>query len=815
MTDKRISLRVGEKLTPSNRLLSYGVALLSTALALAIALLLDPAIDPAPTSLFFMAVMVTAWYGGLRPGLVATILSALAINYYFVEPYHSLTIADLGSVVRVGVYVTAALLISGLNESRRIALHREQKLRAVSETAQSEAQAAKERLETVLSSIDDGFYVLDRNWRYTYVSDRYCEMTGMQREKLLGHKIWDLFPDAVDTDFYVQLQRAMTEQTPAQFEYFDATWNHWYEYRVYPSPDGITVLIAEITDRKQTEAALRQSEARFRRIFECNMVSMGIWTSSGGILQANDALLDLVGYTRQELEAGQINWQKITPPEWLPMDDRSLAEIASKGFSTPFEKEYIHKQGHRIPILIGGASFLDDPESGIFFAIDLSDRKQTEAALQESEARFRLMAETIQDVFWITDFRIPQILYVSPAYEQIWGHSPEEIYRDYTLWANTIHPDDRQRTLEIAATCGNNDIVEQEYRIVRPDGNIRWIRDRGFAVRDEAGEIQQVVGIAQDITDYKLAIEALRQSEERLRLAMEGAQMATWDVDLITGKAIWSELHFTMLGYEPTPTGEATEVMWSSRIHLDDLDRVIQEWHQSRQEHRLYRAEYRVIRADNHQISWLAGLGSFTYDQNGEAVRSIGVLFDITDRKQAEVALQQREAELRLVTNAVPALISFVDSNQCYRFNNRAYEEWFGHLAAEIYGKHLREVLGETAYEEIRPYVEQVLAGQQVSFESQVAYKDGGTRYVSATYVPRINSQGTVEGFVALVSDISDRKRAEAALRQSEERYRSLVEVTPQLVWTADAQGRNDYVNQQMCDYIGLPSEQLLGFGRK
>nr|WP_235082880.1 PAS domain S-box protein [Chlorogloeopsis fritschii] len=671
-------MRVGKKLTPSNRLLSYGVALLSTALALAIALLLDPAIDPAPTSLFFMAVMVTAWYGGLRPGLVATMLSALAINYYFVEPYHSLKIADLGSLVRVGVYVTAALLISGLNESRRIALHREQKLRAVSETAQREAQAAKERLETVLSSIDDGFYVLDRNWRYTYVSDRYCEMTGMQREKLLGHKIWDLFPDAVDTDFYVQLQRAMTEQTPAQFEYFDATWNHWYEYRVYPSPDGITVLIAEITDRKQTEAALqqskqrlhilansvpsivwtaapdgtiiwtsddwytytgitpqqnacnwtqvlhpddmkrclnqwhdalergvayeievrnrrhdgeyrwfltkalpmrddggwitawfgsttdihdkklaeealRQSEARFRRIFECNMVPMGIWNISGGILQANHALLDLIGYTRQELEAGQINWQNITPPEWLSVDKRSLAEIATKGFSTPFEKEYIHKQGHRIPILIGGASFLDDPESGIFFAIDLSDRKQ------------------------------------------------------------------------------------------------------------------------------------------------------------------------------------------------------------------------------------------------------------------AEVALQQREAELRLVTNAVPALISFVDSNQCYRFNNRAYEEWFGHLAAEIYGKHLREVLGETAYEEIRPYVEQVLAGQQVSFESQVAYKDGGTRYVSATYVPRINSQGTVEGFVALVSDISDRKRAEAALRQSEARYRYLIEVTPQLVWTADAQGYNDYVNQQMCDYIGLPCEQLLG----
>jgi PAS domain S-box-containing protein len=161
--------------------------------------------------------------------------------------------------------------------------------------------------------------------------------------------------------------------------------------------------------------------------------------------------------------------------------------------------------------------------------------------------------------------------------------------------------------------------------------------------------------------------------------------------------------------------------------------------------------------------------------------------------ESAQGELRQREAELSLITNAVPVLISFVDTEQRYRFNNRTYEEWFGHSAAQVYGKTLWEVLGETAYQTIRPYVEQVLAGQQVSFESEVPYQDGGTRYIQATYVPRFDSQGRVEGFVVLVKDISqeqaalrDRKQAEAALRQSEERLRIAQQAAKAGVWDWD-----------------------------
>ncbi|WP_224087452.1 ATP-binding protein [Nostoc sp. MS1] len=144
-----------------------------------------------------------------------------------------------------------------LSQLRRDAMQQEQKLRL-------ESQTAKQRVETILSSINDGFYVLDRDWRYTYVNDRLCEMLRMEREQILNHSIWDLFVDTVDTDVYIQFHRALHEQIPVQFEYFYPTWNCWYEHRVYPSPDGLTVFAADITERKQAELEHEQLLARER-----------------------------------------------------------------------------------------------------------------------------------------------------------------------------------------------------------------------------------------------------------------------------------------------------------------------------------------------------------------------------------------------------------------------------------------------------------------------------------------------------------------------------------------------------------------------
>ncbi|AUS99554.1 histidine kinase [Nostoc sp. CENA543] len=142
-----------------------------------------------------------------------------------------------------------------LTHLRQNAMQQEQSLR-------QEAETAKQNVETILSSINDGFYVLDRNWCYTYVNDRLCEIIGMKREQILDHSIWEVFADTIDTEIYIHFQRAFNEQQPVQFEYFYPTWNRWYENRVYPSPDGLTVFAADITQRKQAELQREQLLAR-------------------------------------------------------------------------------------------------------------------------------------------------------------------------------------------------------------------------------------------------------------------------------------------------------------------------------------------------------------------------------------------------------------------------------------------------------------------------------------------------------------------------------------------------------------------------
>ncbi|MFQ6122911.1 MAG: PAS domain-containing protein, partial [Dehalococcoidales bacterium] len=132
--------------------------------------------------------------------------------------------------------------------------------------------------------------------------------------------------------------------------------------------------------------------------------------------------------------------------------------------------------------------------------------------------------------------------------------------------------------------------------------------------------------------------------------------------------------------------------------------------------------------------------------------------------------------QLRLVTDALPVLISYVDSEQRYRLNNRAYEEWFGRSRTEMLGKHIKEVLGESAYEAILKYIEAALSGEKVTFEGAVPYKDGGTRYISATYIPHFGEKGEVKGFFALVNDITDRKQWEEELRRAHDQLEMRVQ---------------------------------------
>ncbi|UCD27879.1 MAG: PAS domain S-box protein, partial [Planctomycetota bacterium] len=182
-------------------------------------------------------------------------------------------------------------------------------------------------------------------------------------------------------------------------------------------------------------------------------------------------------------------------------------------------------------------------------ARDITERRQAEEALRESQARLQQIADTIEDAFWITDWFNHRTFFASPAYEKIWGRSLASLYERADAWAEAIHPDDRQRAWERFLQLDQGDIYDEEYRIIRPDGTIRWIRDRGYPIRDENGQVYRVAGIAQDITERKRADEALQESEERYRQLYNDAPVGYHEIDTDGCITRVNQTELDMLGY--------------------------------------------------------------------------------------------------------------------------------------------------------------------------------------------------------------------------------------------------------------------------
>ena len=274
----------------------------------------------------------------------------------------------------------------------------------------------------------------------------------------------------------------------------------------------------EVAERQKTEAEVRELasglEAKIRRLVEANVVGIVMFTLEGAITGANDAFLQMVQYSREDLATGRVVWMDLTPAEWRARDERAITELRTTGIFRPFEKEYFRKDGSRVPVLLGGALFEGGGNEGVAFSVDLSEQKQAERALRRSEA------------FLAEGQRLGQIGSYSwrvATGEITWS---EQLYRIYEfeigvpltldLIRTRVHPEDLtlyEKMVEQARN-GENDF-EWHYRLLMPDQSIKYLHAVARATRDQHGQLEYIAAI-QDVTPRRLSEEARDKARSEL-----------------------------------------------------------------------------------------------------------------------------------------------------------------------------------------------------------------------------------------------------------------------------------------------------------
>ncbi|MEG4631331.1 PAS domain S-box protein [Microcoleus sp. AR_TQ3_B6] len=567
--------------------------------------------------------------------------------------------------------------------------------------------------DLVYNTTPVGLCFVDTNLRYLRINECLAQIDGRSIAEHLGRTITEASPEIADIvePIYRQVLATQTPvidleikaETPEQ----PGVLRDW-QVSFYPVIDdsgtllGVSTVVAEITDRNQAKRIIQQSEAIFRRLIESNIFGVAIGDISGRITYANESLLNMVGYTRSDMLSGKIPWDRMTPPEYLYLGAKAAGELRAKGVATPFKKEYIRKDGSRVPILMG-ATTLDQDDRGsetiVAFFIDLTEISRVEAELKKNQERLQIaqQAGKIGTFEWNIQ---SNELACTPEFEALYGLPPGGI-DSYETWAKMVHPDDRaaiQQQVKAARTSGEE--LNIEFRICRPDKSVGWIACRAKMFPDDGGLPLRTIGVNVDITDRKEAEAARSHINQTLEALIQACPLAITVLDADEGTVkMWNPAAEKIFGWPQSET----------------LDQLVPTVPASKREE--FAANLKRIREGNP----IAGMETQRQRKDGTSIdislwatpvrdskgniNCMSIVADISDRKQVEAGRAQlldREQAARAQAEAI----------------NRLKDEFLATLSHELRTP-INVILGWAQRLRTRPYTQEDLACGLEAIERQ------------------------------------------------------------------------------------------------
>ncbi|WP_254564253.1 PAS domain S-box protein [Oscillatoria sp. HE19RPO] len=524
---------------------------------------------------------------------------------------------------------------------------------------------------------------------------------------------------------------------------------------------------------------LRESEARYATIFR-RSPDMILLTHvhSRHLLDVNNAFLELSGYGYDEIinhTSKDINL--VVDQEQADIIRQQLRET---GVVKNQELHWRAKSGEIKIALVSCEVIQLDGEPVILSILkDIGERKAIETALRESEERFREIVQKIGQVFFVRSATTGEFMYVSPAYEEIWGLSCESLYQDSNSWQESIYPEDRALVEASVAEQLTGKPVQREYRIRRPDGEIRWIFAQINLLQEAAGNPERFIGFAEDITDRKALELALTASEQKLNDILNSSIAAIVRIKILSNQE-WTIDYLSagceiVFGYTPQDFLQDKSI-WMGRIVPEDIENVILPLFEQIFQEKTSSFEYR-FQSKSGSLRYLSARYTSRFEPQENCWFVTQVTVDISERKQAEAALKQREEQYRRIVETANEGIWSIDAQDCTNFVNPKMAELLGYTPEEMLGKSLLYFMDEAGKQEAREKLERRRQGIVEQHDFLFYGKNGSPLWTLLSATPIFNEAGEYVGSLAMVTDISTRKQAEQALGRKTQQEQVLNQV--------------------------------------
>ncbi|MFZ6743478.1 EAL domain-containing protein [Undibacterium sp. JH2W] len=743
----------------------WPIYLLAIALPLSVLLLrlaIAPSFENRPMLIMFvLPIILSAMLGGLGPGLLSTLIAGLGLSYFVIPPVYSLAIKTNQDVLQLGFLIVNGIAVSLLSEALR------QSLRKV--------QNNRNLLDAIIRGTSDSIFVKDLKGRYVLANESATKFVGKSLHEVIGHDDYALFPPE-SARMITEVDKGVMASGEIQTadEYVDTMSGKAMVFMVTKGPmldkagnvQGLFGIARDITERKEAEAALRDSEAAMKVAQRLAAVGSWNWDVRSDVHTWSEEVYMIYGRDTSLPPAIYPEVQQyFTPESWLRL--AAVVEVAIKTFS-PYtcDAEVVRPDGNHRWIIARGEA-LQDAEGKLIrlhgSVQDITERKVAAMQLQASEERLQMAIAATSEALW--DWDVPtNRVYRSQRYYEMTGYAESEDTQDLDFIKRQIYPDDIPLVMQHIKNyknthCGD---VDFEYRMLTKQAEVKWVHARGRVVsRDDDGNALRVVGTLADINEKKIIAAELLEREQRLERVMLGSDLGYWDWNLLSNTFKVSARWETMLGYAPGEM-KVTPEHWPDHIHPDDMSAA----HASLDRHikgltSSHELELR-LRTKSGEWRWVLTRGAIVaWDEQGKPLIMSGTHTDITAQKMME--LTQREAATVFSSSFEGIMV--VNPVGCITKINPAFTRITGYAEKDVCGKSTKILA--SGHHNASFYAEMWNAVKEDDFWRGEIWnkRKNGEIFPELLSISSVrDAAGEIQHYIGIFTDISELKTHEAEL---------------------------------------------------